>query len=99
MAGNFLAVDFYDALVTSLFGARRGSQVVRPRSAKPLCAGSIPARASKVDLVLTSEIGIRGSGADTKTDTKMTTRPLFGLTGDLLSRYPLTLPNCVRLSS
>ena len=25
----------------------RGSQVVRPRSAKPLCAGSIPARASR----------------------------------------------------
>ncbi len=26
---------------------RRGTQVVRERSAKPLCAGSIPARASK----------------------------------------------------
>ena len=30
-----------------LFGLRRGSQVVRPRSAKPLCGGSIPPRASK----------------------------------------------------
>lgn len=30
----------------ALLEARRGSQVVRPRSAKPLCAGSIPARAS-----------------------------------------------------
>ena len=30
-----------------LLGKGRGSQVVRPRSAKPLCAGSIPARASK----------------------------------------------------
>ena len=27
---------------------RRGTQVVRERSAKPLCAGSIPARASKL---------------------------------------------------
>ena len=27
----------------------RGSQVVRPRSAKPLCAGSIPARASNYE--------------------------------------------------
>jgi len=28
--------------------SRRGTQVVRERSAKPLCAGSIPARASKI---------------------------------------------------
>ena len=27
---------------------RRGTQVVRERSAKPLCAGSIPARASNI---------------------------------------------------
>ena len=32
----------------ALLEAWRGSQVVRPRSAKPLCAGSIPARASKL---------------------------------------------------
>jgi hypothetical protein len=28
-------------------GLRRGTQVVRERSAKPLCVGSIPTRASK----------------------------------------------------
>ncbi|MCU1321318.1 MAG: hypothetical protein JWM43_967 [Acidobacteriaceae bacterium] len=28
--------------------ARRGTQVVRERSAKPLCVGSIPTRASKI---------------------------------------------------
>jgi hypothetical protein len=31
--------------------ARRGTQVVRERSAKPLFAGSIPARASNVSAV------------------------------------------------
>ena len=31
-----------------LLSQRRGSQVVRPSSAKALCAGSIPARASKI---------------------------------------------------
>ncbi len=41
-----LAVDFYAGVVGTVLAIRRGSQVVRPRSAKPLCAGSIPARAS-----------------------------------------------------
>jgi len=31
---------------------RRGTQVVRERSAKPLCVGSIPTRASKLRLFL-----------------------------------------------
>ncbi len=30
---------------------RRGTQVVRERSAKPLCAGSIPARASNTSSI------------------------------------------------
>ena len=33
---------------------RRGTQVVRERSAKPLCAGSIPARASNTPLKISS---------------------------------------------
>jgi hypothetical protein len=32
--------------VERVWAVRRGTQVVRERSAKPLCAGSIPARAS-----------------------------------------------------
>ncbi len=38
-----------------LFSAcpRRGTQVVRERSAKPLCVGSIPTRASKIPQQLT----------------------------------------------
>ena len=32
------------------FGSGRGTQVVRERSAKPLCVGSIPTRASKISL-------------------------------------------------
>ena len=37
---------------------RRGTQVVRERSAKPLCAGSIPARASNTpfNLLLLNEL-------------------------------------------
>ena len=31
-------------------GLRRGTQVVRERSAKPLCVGSIPTRASNVSV-------------------------------------------------
>jgi hypothetical protein len=31
---------------------RRGTQVVRERSAKPLCVGSIPTRASKISLIM-----------------------------------------------
>ncbi len=30
-------------------GPRRGTQVVRERSAKPLCVGSIPTRASNIE--------------------------------------------------
>jgi hypothetical protein len=30
---------------------RRGTQVVRERSAKPLCVGSIPTRASRISVV------------------------------------------------
>ena len=39
----------------------RGSQVVRPSSAKALCAGSIPARASKEKSVLVAEWQQNGS--------------------------------------
>ena len=35
-----------DSIGNYPFGARRGSQVVRPGTANPLFAGSIPARAS-----------------------------------------------------
>jgi hypothetical protein len=33
---------------TLTYGQGRGTQVVRERSAKPLCVGSIPTRASKI---------------------------------------------------
>jgi hypothetical protein len=33
---------------TLTYGAGRGTQVVRERSAKPLCVGSIPTRASNL---------------------------------------------------
>ena len=36
-----------ESILIKGFGARRGSQVVRPGTANPLFAGSIPARASK----------------------------------------------------
>ncbi len=44
----------------SLFSGR-GSQVVRPRSAKPLCAGSIPARASKFPPAGQGDVRVGGS--------------------------------------
>ena len=37
-----------DAVEYDQFQIRRGTQVVRERSAKPLCVGSIPTRASKL---------------------------------------------------
>jgi hypothetical protein len=36
----------------SFVPAGRGTQVVRERSAKPLCVGSIPTRASTLNIVL-----------------------------------------------
>ena len=42
------AVHFTDNLSKA---QRRGTQVVRERSAKPLCVGSIPTRASKFILL------------------------------------------------
>jgi hypothetical protein len=46
---------------------RRGTQVVRERSAKPLCAGSIPARASKFlnNLAHSDRVGQKPTVADT----------------------------------
>ena len=39
--------------------SRRGTQVVRERSAKPLCVGSIPTRASKIFRYLSQAIRVR----------------------------------------
>ena len=49
--------------ITYIFKAalpRRGTQVVRERSAKPLCAGSIPARASKSSQPLSTQRKLAG---------------------------------------
>ncbi len=43
------AVHFsYNSPGQKMAHSRRGTQVVRERSAKPLCVGSIPTRASKI---------------------------------------------------
>jgi len=55
--------------------------VVRPSSAKALCAGSIPARASKNKPLFQRKLGDAGPKTDTKTDTKTTTLPELGSTG------------------
>src|SRR5664280_1894835 len=52
---------------------RRGSQVVRPGSAKPLCVGSIPTRASNSNCFRSTEFGVPRSATDTKTENKITT--------------------------
>ena len=44
-----LTASIYNTLpVKCHHGKRRGTQVVRERSAKPLCVGSIPTRASSL---------------------------------------------------
>ena len=46
---------------------RRGTQVVRERSAKPLCAGSIPARASSFASPTSRPLRYLGSFAASRT--------------------------------
>jgi len=50
-----------DGFAVALAHPRRGTQVVRERSAKPLCVGSIPTRASNIYSFRMNSLRIRAS--------------------------------------
>ena len=56
LAWKLEKVRLSDSVSFDEFWRWRGSQVVRPRSAKPLCVGSIPTRASKIPRMCGKEL-------------------------------------------
>lgn len=55
--------SFEDSIISAMLAVRPGGEVVTRRSAKALCAGSIPARASRLFTVIKKEINARETDA------------------------------------
>ena len=58
----FATSAFYYLIISAILNERPGGEVVTRRSAKPLCASSILARASKLFVVIEDKVDARERG-------------------------------------